>query len=60
MTMSSHQSARSVTDVWLTPPRWIEALGGASTFNLDPLRRTHRPGAVAPPPSTTASSTPTA
>jgi hypothetical protein len=36
MTMSSHQSGRSVTDVWLTPPEWIEALGGASTFDLDP------------------------
>jgi hypothetical protein len=36
MTMSSHQSARSVTDVWLTPPEWIEALGGASKFDLDP------------------------
>lgn len=34
--MGSHQSARSATDVWLTPPALIEALGGWASFDLDP------------------------
>lgn len=32
-TMGSHQSARMVTDQWLTPPQIIQALG---PFDLDP------------------------
>lgn len=34
--MGSHQSARSETDVWLTPPAIVEALGGWESFDLDP------------------------
>jgi hypothetical protein len=34
--MGSHQSARSQTDVWLTPPALIDALGGWESFDLDP------------------------
>jgi hypothetical protein len=34
--MGSHQSARSQTDVWLTPPAIVEALGGPESFDLDP------------------------
>lgn len=30
-------------DVWLTPPYIIEALGGASSFDLDPCYLTNRP-----------------
>jgi hypothetical protein len=41
--MGSHQSARSETDVWLTPPAIIEALGGASSFDLDPCASSDRP-----------------
>lgn len=33
MTLSSHQSARSKSVTWLTPPAWIEALG---PFDTDP------------------------
>lgn len=41
-TMGGHQSPRAGTDVWLTPPHVIDALGGASMFDLDPC--------AAPPP----------
>jgi hypothetical protein len=34
--MGSHQSAAMITDEWLTPPEWIEALGGPEGFDLDP------------------------
>jgi phage N-6-adenine-methyltransferase len=34
--MGSHQSARSQTDSWVTPPAIIEALGGHESFDLDP------------------------
>lgn len=33
MSMSSHQSARMTSDVWLTPPELLEPLGG---FDIDP------------------------
>lgn len=45
--MGSHQSARSETDVWLTPPAIIEALGGASSFDLDPAAAVDRPWSTA-------------
>lgn len=38
--MGSHQSARSQTDCWLTPPAIIEALG---PFDLDPASPAERP-----------------
>lgn len=41
--MGSHQSARSQTDCWLTPPALIEALGGADSFDLDPCSLPERP-----------------
>ena len=41
--MGSHQSARSQTDVWLTPPAIIEALGGPDSFDLDPCSLQDRP-----------------
>lgn len=34
--MSGHQSAAPVTTTWLTPPDLLDALGGASSFDLDP------------------------
>ncbi len=34
--IGGHQSARSQTDTWLTPPHIIEALGGWESFDLDP------------------------
>jgi hypothetical protein len=34
--MGGHQSARSTTTTWLTPPHIISALGGADSFDLDP------------------------
>ncbi len=34
--MGAHQSAKSETDVWLTPPAIIDALGGWENFDLDP------------------------
>lgn len=34
--MGSHQSARPGTVTWLTPPGIISALGGATSFDLDP------------------------
>ena len=41
--MGSHQSARSQTDTWFTPPALIEALGGAGSFDLDPCSHIDRP-----------------
>lgn len=41
--MGSHQSARSESDCWLTPPAIIEALGGADSFDLDPASLPERP-----------------
>jgi len=38
--MGSHQSARMETDVWLTPPHIVEALG---PFDLDPCSPIGRP-----------------
>jgi hypothetical protein len=38
--MSSHQSAAMKSDVWLTPPEILRALG---TFNLDPCAPSVRP-----------------
>ena len=38
--MGSHQSTRSITDVWLTPPWIVEALG---PFDLDPCTSDDRP-----------------
>lgn len=38
--MGSHQSARMLSDVWLTPPHILEALG---PFDLDPCACTDRP-----------------
>lgn len=40
MTMGSHQSAAMKTDVWLTPPEILEALG---PFDLDPCAPAQRP-----------------
>lgn len=40
MGLSSHQSARSKTDEWLTPPDIIEKLG---EFDLDPCSPVNRP-----------------
>lgn len=41
--MGSHQSNFSETDVWLTPPAIIEALGGPDSFDLDPASPQDRP-----------------
>ena len=38
--MSSHQSAKSMTDTWLTPPYILEELG---PFDLDPCSPVERP-----------------
>lgn len=34
--MGSHQSARAISTVWLTPPHVIDGLGGWESFDLDP------------------------
>src|SRR5690606_23631834 len=34
--MGAHQSARSETDTWFTPPAIVDALGGVDSFDLDP------------------------
>lgn len=34
--MGGHQSAASMSTVWLTPPHVIAALGGSDSFDLDP------------------------
>ncbi|WPE19890.1 DNA N-6-adenine-methyltransferase [Shinella zoogloeoides] len=41
--MGGHHGARSTTDVWLTPPAIIEALGGPESFDLDPCSLAGRP-----------------
>jgi len=41
--MGSHQSARSETDTWFSPPALVEALGGAESFDLDPCSHVKRP-----------------
>lgn len=41
--MGGHQSSRSQTDTWFTPPAIIEALGGADSFDLDPCSHVDRP-----------------
>ena len=41
--MGSHQSARSQTDTWFTPPAVIDALGGWESFDLDPCSHPERP-----------------
>lgn len=41
--MGSHQSAKSETDTWFTPPDVLEALGGADSFDLDPCSHIDRP-----------------
>jgi hypothetical protein len=46
--MGSHQSAAPISQVWLTPPHVIEALGGWQSFDLDPC------AAPAPRPFNTA------
>jgi len=43
MAMSSHQSAKPVSETWFTPPAIIEALGGAESFDLDPCSHVNRP-----------------
>lgn len=45
--MGSHQSARSTSDVWFTPPAIIEALGGPESFDLDPCSSIDRPWSTA-------------
>ncbi|MBU0801687.1 MAG: phage N-6-adenine-methyltransferase [Alphaproteobacteria bacterium] len=45
--MGGHHSARSTTDVWLTPPAVIQALGGAESFDLDPCFTPPRPWSTA-------------
>jgi hypothetical protein len=44
MAMSSHQSAKSKSVTWLTPPAWIEALG---PFDMDPCCPPDMPWATA-------------
>lgn len=41
--MGSHQSAAMLKDEWLTPPSIIAALGGATSFDLDPCAPIGRP-----------------
>jgi hypothetical protein len=41
--MGSHQSARSQTDTWFSPPALLEALGGWQSFDLDPCSHAERP-----------------
>lgn len=41
--MGSHQSSKSKSDVWFTPPAIIEALGGPESFDLDPCSSRDRP-----------------
>ncbi|MGB3833771.1 MAG: DNA N-6-adenine-methyltransferase [Mesorhizobium sp.] len=43
MPIGSHQSARPGTDVWLTPPHVLDALGGAESFDLDPCAAIDQP-----------------
>lgn len=41
--IGGHQSAKSRTDEWLTPPDVLAALGGAESFDLDPCSPIARP-----------------
>lgn len=41
--MGSHQSARSETNTWFSPPAIFDALGGADSFDLDPCSHVDRP-----------------
>lgn len=41
--IGGHQSAKARTEDWLTPPRVIEALGGANSFDLDPCASDNQP-----------------
>lgn len=41
MSLSAHQSSASATCDWLTPPEWIDALGGP--FDLDPCASVNQP-----------------
>lgn len=41
--MGSHQSAKSQTDTWFSPPAVLEALGGWESFDLDPASHADRP-----------------
>lgn len=43
MPIGSHHSAASNTDVWLTPPDVLAALGGAGSFDLDPCAAIDQP-----------------
>ncbi|MES0071903.1 DNA N-6-adenine-methyltransferase [Mesorhizobium sp. M0058] len=43
MPIGSHQSAAAGTDVWLTPPAILAALGGPEGFDLDPCAPLDRP-----------------
>jgi hypothetical protein len=41
--MGSHQSAKSQTNTWFSPPDILAALGGADSFDLDPCSHVERP-----------------
>lgn len=41
--IGGHQSARAGSEVWLTPPAIINALGGPLSFDLDPCAPIDRP-----------------
>lgn len=45
--IGGHQSHRSGTEDWLTPPTVLEAVGGADSFDLDPCAPIVRPWATA-------------
>lgn len=45
--MGAHQSPRMETDVWLTPPEILAALGGWHSFDLDPCAPEDRPWPMA-------------
>jgi hypothetical protein len=45
--MSTYQSAKPQTVVWLTPPEITKSLGGAESFDLDPCSLNPRPFATA-------------
>lgn len=41
--IGGHHSARARTDIWLTPPTIIDALGGPLSFDLDPCAAVDQP-----------------
>lgn len=41
--IGGHHSPVSMKDEWLTPPRILQALGGADSFDLDPCAPVERP-----------------